>query len=318
MGRSEKGLSLRTLKPLRALNIIQYQFVYVLGYYTPSDGGGGLYYFDPADMGTHNSGTIISPDHINSDKEPGRWRLFHHNRLDVRQFGATGEDEMFLFSTELNFQTELEQPFSSVSVRKKFEDHGISLSDNATISIKVANSRWRIVDTDQDNKIYSVIKEDEMLNIYDQNDGTQAIQNLLDSLTEGGTAVFSPGTYMIDATVSLKPLSNTHIVLMAGCIVKAIPNGSDDAQIFNLNQIHNIIIEGQGTIQGDRETHLNITGEGGHGILAKSCQNLIIRDITCRDCWGDGIYLGQESTSDPLTPLPERSFRECKMHRQQT
>jgi hypothetical protein len=70
-----------------------------------------------------------------------------------------------LFSVGLEFQAELEQGIISEGLRQAFEGHGISLSDNVTVTREVADSRWRINDTDE-NRTFIVIREDDTLNIY--------------------------------------------------------------------------------------------------------------------------------------------------------
>lgn len=70
-----------------------------------------------------------------------------------------------LFSVGLEFQDDLEQGIISEGFRQAFEEHGISLSENVTITTEVEDSKWRINDTDE-NRTFIVIRADETLNIY--------------------------------------------------------------------------------------------------------------------------------------------------------
>ncbi|MBC8459219.1 MAG: T9SS type A sorting domain-containing protein [Deltaproteobacteria bacterium] len=72
----------------------------------------------------------------------------------------------FLFSVDLKFQSDLDNDIVSEDLRQEFENNGISLSDNITVSIEEKGSRWLIIDK---NKVYPVRKEESKLNIYDTN-----------------------------------------------------------------------------------------------------------------------------------------------------
>lgn len=59
----------------------------VAGYYTPGDGGGGIFYYDATSTATPNGGTIFSPN-----GGIGRWfRILQGRALSVKYFGATGD-----------------------------------------------------------------------------------------------------------------------------------------------------------------------------------------------------------------------------------
>lgn len=45
---------------------------------------------------------------------------------------------------------------------------------------------------------------------------------------------------------------------------------------------------------GDKDTHLGSTGEWGYGMAVVACRNGVVFEPNISDCWGDGIYLGQE------------------------
>lgn len=61
--------------------------VFVLGYYTPGDGGGGEYIYLPADTTSlDDSGTLIV-----NPTDNGRWKLSDSGSISVKQFGAKGD-----------------------------------------------------------------------------------------------------------------------------------------------------------------------------------------------------------------------------------
>lgn len=67
---------------------VKNQFVNVLGYSTPGDGGGGDFYFDTSLTSPDNDGTIIKP--LNSTNA-GRWKRLYNGNISVKWFGATGD-----------------------------------------------------------------------------------------------------------------------------------------------------------------------------------------------------------------------------------
>ena len=100
---------------------------------------------------------------------------FHDKSKDEVSFPLAVEldretGRQFLFSAELAFQSDLEQPtpILSTGFRQIFESHKVLLSDDAskvTITTDVVGGQWRIDDTDQ-RKTYTVIRKDGTLNIY--------------------------------------------------------------------------------------------------------------------------------------------------------
>src|SRR5215217_1999988 len=57
-----------TMSDLKALSPADGDSVYLLGYYAPSDGGGGVFRYDPLASAMDNGGTVIQPN-VGS----GRW-----------------------------------------------------------------------------------------------------------------------------------------------------------------------------------------------------------------------------------------------------
>jgi parallel beta-helix repeat protein len=131
-------------------------------------------------------------------------------------------------------------------------------------------------------------------------DWTNAFQQAVNDLSAlgGGTIYVPAGTYYIDADgpgnqyagVALK--SNITVILDQQAVVKAITNASDSYAIFNIINQSNVRIVGNGTIQGDRSTHTGSTGQWGMGIYISQSSNVLIKDVTIKDCWGDAIYVG--------------------------
>jgi hypothetical protein len=70
----------------------------------------------------------------------------------------------FLFSTKLDFQSDLDKSIISEELLQKFEENKTPLSQRATVSVEQAGIRWL---TTNRSKRYSIRKEGSRLNIYD-------------------------------------------------------------------------------------------------------------------------------------------------------
>lgn len=87
-----------------------------------------------------------------------------------------------------------------------------------------------------------------------------------------------------DITITPNPYTNYYIIQATG---------------------DNIKIHGRGTIIGDKHTHTGDKGEWGMGIDLHDAHHVSILGLTIKDCWGDCIYVGNEST--------DVSIKDCKL-----
>ncbi|MCQ2548479.1 MAG: right-handed parallel beta-helix repeat-containing protein [Lachnospiraceae bacterium] len=109
------------------------------------------------------------------------------------------------------------------------------------------------------------------------------------------TLYVEPGTYQIDAWKKINLKSNMNLVLAEGAVLQAIPNNKRGYDIVNVDHIENVTIQG-GTIIGERSEHKKSSStssdEWGMGIGIYDSKNITVRDVTIRDCNGDGAYVG--------------------------
>jgi hypothetical protein len=80
-----------TIAELRASNDYKnkYAIYFVSGYYSPNDGGGGMYRFDETSNNADDSAFYIRPDNING---PGRYvPIINDNEYNIKRFGAIGD-----------------------------------------------------------------------------------------------------------------------------------------------------------------------------------------------------------------------------------
>lgn len=84
-------LEVQNIASLQAISVTSLSSgttVFVAGYYAPSDGGGGLFYYNSTSPSTPNGGTVIAPN-----SGAGKWiRVVLDDEIDVRMFGAKGDD----------------------------------------------------------------------------------------------------------------------------------------------------------------------------------------------------------------------------------
>lgn len=93
-----------------------------------------------------------------------------------------------------------------------------------------------------------------------------------------------------DACLSLT--NNTELFLDG--TIKIVPNAFTDYDILRIEG-ENIVVNGKGTIIGDKFYHLAKDGEWGMGIRVQKSRNVYINGLTIKDCWGDCIYVGRGS-----------------------
>lgn len=108
--------------------------------------------------------------------------------------------------------------------------------------------------------------------------------------------------------------SNTHLIV--NNTLQMLPTNQGAYFIFQIENKENIEISGTGTINGDAKDHLytdpfagtSYYGEWGHVLNFRSCNNVVVRDITVGYAFGDGIACGNAAydidgvkTANPAT-----------------
>lgn len=90
---------------------------------------------------------------------------------------------------------------------------------------------------------------------------------------------------------------NLELRLNGNIIIK--PNAFESYDIIRVTG-KNVSISGSGSLRGDRDTHLGSVGEWGMGIDIKNATDVTIKGLTITECWGDCIYIGQDSKNITL------------------
>lgn len=109
--------------------------------------------------------------------------------------------------------------------------------------------------------------------------------------------IIGRGDYQVSAYINgdvcLPVNSNTELVING--TIRLTPNNFTNYYILQAEG-HDIKIKGKGTILGDKHTHTGKKGEWGMGINLDHAHNVMIKGLTIKDCWGDCIYVGNESS----------------------
>lgn len=109
--------------------------------------------------------------------------------------------------------------------------------------------------------------------------------------------IIEKGNYQVTAyrngDVCLPLCSNTDFVLNG--TITLTPNNYTNYYIIQAEG-NNIKIHGNGSVIGDKHTHTGNKGEWGMGVNLKQAHYVSIYGLTIKDCWGDCIYVGTESS----------------------
>ncbi len=116
--------------------------------------------------------------------------------------------------------------------------------------------------------------------------------NEVDNVIKVEEGEYKVAAYRLGESILNVP-SNTDLIVNGTITLE--PNDLASCSIIRLYGI-NIKLRGKGTVIGDKHTHLGTSGEWGMGVMVAGCEDVDIFDITIKDCWGDCIYIGQEST----------------------
>lgn len=83
--------------------------------------------------------------------------------------------------------------------------------------------------------------------------------------------------------------SQTNIVLNAN--IQHEPTSFKGGNIFFVNDCHDVAFMGKGHLIGDIRNHQDKGGECIYGIWICNASNVSVKNITCEEFWGDGIYI---------------------------
>lgn len=115
-------------------------------------------------------------------------------------------------------------------------------------------------------------------------------------------------TYAINPDIGIQCANKT--IIGNGAVIKALPSSKQGYAIIDIVNSTHAYIENL-TIIGDRDEHTGTGGEWGHGISINDSLNVTVNNITVKNCWGDGIYIGNVSDDNPKEQCKNIKILNC-------
>ena len=118
------------------------------------------------------------------------------------------------------------------------------------------------------------------------------------------------GMYKVTTTPFNEALlikSNTELIISG--VIQLLPNDFSGCYVLGIKKAKNVVIRGDGKVEGDRFCHIGTAGEWGHGINVDSSDSVLISEITISNCWGDCIYVGNNSSNITISGCKLRKGR---------
>jgi hypothetical protein len=140
-----------------------------------------------------------------------------------------------------------------------------------------------------------------------ETDDTDALQRCLDAATPGTVVRLRAGAvYRVDPNrrptrelVGGLRLKSGQVLDLNGAELRALPTAAPHGSVVQAFRVNGWRIQGPGRITGERNIHRGKGGEWGMGISAWSASNWTVSGVEIRNCWGDGLYIGNAPDSGP-------------------
>ncbi|WP_353164649.1 right-handed parallel beta-helix repeat-containing protein [Empedobacter brevis] len=122
-------------------------------------------------------------------------------------------------------------------------------------------------------------------------DYTSYLQKGLDS----NDNVLIPNFPILVNKNGLKLSNNQTVNFQSKSKLVMMPNAETNYGILHIVKVKNVKVINP-ILVGDRDKHTGTKGEWGMGISILSSQNIQIINPSIKNCWGDGIYIGEDRT----------------------
>lgn len=252
-----------------------------------------------SDMTAHDSDDLLQ----NEEKEQERQEFFEDSQeTESREDIDNCPDEVQM-SRDIENQggKDIED-----NAEKRIDDNAVEELENCEASDDACAAQSD--DTPNENK--NLTPQDYGAKGDGISDDTEAFNNAINAVPDGGTLYVPAGSYRIDACQSIRLRSNMTLKMDPDTKLMAIPNGARGYDIIKLTDLSNIWIYG-GQLWGERYNHTGNEGEWGHGIGIYDSSYINIKGVKIYYCWGDGIYLGTQHESDPNAGCSNISIEDC-------
>ncbi|MEC3875081.1 right-handed parallel beta-helix repeat-containing protein [Chryseobacterium salviniae] len=124
--------------------------------------------------------------------------------------------------------------------------------------------------------------------------GNTDYTDLLQKAATENTRLIFPNYPVLISDKGISFISNQYILFQpdSRLILKGTKRGG--YEMIKIKNVANVKVYFL-NIEGDKYRHLSDKGEWGHGVSIKSSNNIILYKPVISKCWGDGIYIGQET-----------------------
>ena len=169
--------------------------------------------------------------------------------------------------------------------------HGTIYGNNSKI---IARKRLVLDDIVVEGTWNNEVVYSQWVNLYENSQSNNTAFKNLFKLCEGDTLThfyLQKGIFCVSAINRSAPIivpSNVYWHNLA--TIKMLPNDLEWYNIVYINKSSNVTIDG-GIFEGDMMSHYGVNGEWGHGIKCSGASNVSLKNLICKNCWGDGIDL---------------------------
>lgn len=126
-------------------------------------------------------------------------------------------------------------------------------------------------------------------------DGSVDYTSFVQSAISQHSNIVFPGFPIMVSDVGLNIGSNKTLTFSNGSKIILKGTSKPGYYILMIKHVSNVTLNNV-VIVGDRSTHTGKGGEWGMGIGIVSSSNIVLNAPKISDCWGDGIYLGEDGT----------------------
>jgi hypothetical protein len=125
--------------------------------------------------------------------------------------------------------------------------------------------------------------------------GNTDYTDFLQKAVNENTKIIFPNFPVLVSDKGINLLSNQNILFQPKSKLILKSNDKAEYKVLNIKNIRNVKAYFL-NIVGDKYTHFSDLGEWGHGISIMSSSNIMLYKPRVSRCWGDGIYIGQDTT----------------------
>lgn len=120
----------------------------------------------------------------------------------------------------------------------------------------------------------------------------EQITDMLQNVVNDHREVVLPNKKLVISSKGLCIPSNTVIIFDEHSVLEMEGNNLEAYELIRIHNVENVTII-NAVLVGDRNSHVGIEGEWGHGVSIKGSTNITIDNFDIKNFFGDGIYIGR-------------------------